>query len=333
MQCPRRQNRFSGLAALFLIALSGFNPGCTSKESGNVERITLAAAAMPISAPVFVAQANGYFEQEGLQVELNTTAIGKEALQAVTSGKAQFCMVADTPILFAALRGEKIYVLANLADTKTYVAIVARKDRGIAGPQDLVGKRIGINPGTSGEYFLHAYLIFNGIPEDRIRKVEIKPLEMAAALARGEVDATVSWDPHLTEQRRALGAEGVTLSNDLIFRLWWNLVAAQDFVRTHPETVRKVLRALIRAQRYMEESPNEARRIMATYVNEGAGTLDDFNFDVRLSQSLILTLEEQARWAIKAGLTDRREVPNFLPLMYTEGMEAIAPESVSVVHR
>ncbi|MBZ0156400.1 MAG: NrtA/SsuA/CpmA family ABC transporter substrate-binding protein [Alphaproteobacteria bacterium] len=296
------------------------------------EEVTIAVSAVPLSAPVYVAYAKGFFEREGLQVTLQKHEVGKDALDAVIAGKAHFCTVAETPLVFAGLNGEKIYIIATLADSNRYIKIAARKDRGIAGPKDLEGKTIGVRKGTTSEYFLHAYLTFYRIAKDRIHVVDMRFNEMTGALLQGIIDAAVSWPPYLTEQQKRLGANGMTLSNEHIYKIYGNVAARQEFVAVHPEAVKKLLRALIQAQQYIEENPKDAQRIVDGCVGKGAAALDDFNFDVRLSQSLIFALEEQARWAISNRRTDRKEVPNFLRLLYTKGMEEVAPDSVMVIH-
>jgi NitT/TauT family transport system substrate-binding protein len=51
-----------------------------------------------------------------------------------------------------------------------------------------------------------------------------------------------------------------------------------------------------------------------------------------LNQSLLLTLEDQTRWAIKNHLTARPDMPNYLNSLYLDGLKAVKPESVTVIH-
>src|SRR5512144_2134842 len=85
------------------------------------EPITLAVARQPLSAPVYVAQERGLFEQEGLEVTLHTFEAGKDALEAVLDGQHLLCTVAETPVMFAALHGERLALLATIAEAKNYV--------------------------------------------------------------------------------------------------------------------------------------------------------------------------------------------------------------------
>jgi NitT/TauT family transport system substrate-binding protein len=314
--------------SIFILVLLG--AGCM--RSSEPERITIAVSRQPISTPVYVAQDRKFFEREGLQVRLQESWTGKEALDSVMEGKADFATVAETPTLFAFLRNEPVLVVATIGDSDRYMKIVARRDRRIAEAGDLRGKQIGVSPGTNAEYFLDAYLLFNGLSRREVRTVPMKPEIMADALAAGSIDAAVSWDPHAAQQRMKLAKNAVVLENELIYHILWNIAAEKDYVQAHPETVRKLLRGLLKAQDHIAEHGEDALAIMTRYVGANRFSLEDFNFDVRLGQSLVLDLEEQARWAIRNGLTGKREVPNFMAMLYFNGMEAVAPESVTVPH-
>lgn len=323
----------TAIIALVVIGLTGIHLGCERKRIGNEEQITIAVSSQPISAPVYIAYAKGYFNREGLNVSLKPFWTGKEALDSVLKGTAHFGTVAETPLMFAGLKGEKFLIIATVADSNKYAKIVARKDRSIEVPEDLKGRKIGVSNGTNAEYFLDTFLTFYRIPIEQVHIVPMQPVDMTEALVRGDIDAAVTWNPHAAKQQKLLGANAITIENESIYKVYWNIVGAQDFVKAHPETVKKFLRGLIKAQHYIEHNPEDTRKIMAEYVGEGTAALDDFNFDVRLSQSLILSLEAQARWAVRKRLTDSRDIPNFLHLVYTGGMEAVAPDSVFIVNK
>ncbi len=111
----------------------------------------------------------------------------------------------------------------------------------------------------------------------------------------------------------------------------WNIVAGQAFANHHPDTVKRLLRALIKAREYLMNHPDESRAIVARYLGDETVTLTDYSFDVHLRQNLLINLESQARWAIMNRLTDQQEVPNFLPLLYMEGLRAVDPDAVMVI--
>jgi NitT/TauT family transport system substrate-binding protein len=332
MKSSHLPRRTLAVITLVVVALGGvvlLKPG--REDPRPREPITVAVARQPLSAPVYVAQEQGLFEQEGLEVTLQTYEAGKDALEAVLNGQHLFCTVAETPVMFAALHGEPLALLATLAEAKNYVKIVARKDRGIAGPPDLRGKTIGVRAQTSSEYFLYAYLIFNRIAPEDVQRVDVKLEAMAEALAEGQLDAVVSWEPYLTAQQQRLGDKALVLTNEYILSLQWNIVTRQEFANGHPDTVQRFLRALIKASDYLNTHPQEARAIVARYLGEDSVTLSDYTFGVHLRQNLLLNLESQARWAIQNRLSDQPEVPDFLPFLHLEGLRSVNPDAVTVI--
>ena len=54
-------------------------------------------------------------------------------------------------------------------------------------------------------------------------------------------------------------------------------------------------------------------------------------FVVSLPQALIIAMEDEARWRIENKLTDKTTVPNYLDFIYTDALEAVNPEAVTVI--
>jgi NitT/TauT family transport system substrate-binding protein len=93
-----------------------------------LQKITFAYTYQPQCTLVHVALAKGYFVEEGLEVQSLMHTYGKAALQSVVENKADFATVAETPVMFNVLNGEKIYVIANIEASTLNNGIVARKD-------------------------------------------------------------------------------------------------------------------------------------------------------------------------------------------------------------
>lgn len=317
---------------MILVLVSGV-AGCRRDAVGSrdpLEKVTLAVATQSISAPVYVAHEKGFFKEEGLEVSLQSFLVGRDAFFSVLKGKAQFATVAETPLMFAGCKGDKFSIIATIADSNKYQKIVARKDSGIAGVQDLIGKKVGVCLGTSAEYYLDALLTYYKIAKDWLDIVPVKPEDMTVALTNGDIDAVVSWPPHLANQQKILGNNAVTIENEAVYTIYWNIVADSGFTQTHPETVRKLLRALVRAERFIALNADAVHQMVGEKIGTEDFTLADYNFDLYLGQNLLLAMEDEARWAIRKRLTDLREVPNFLPFFHLDGVRAVAPSAVTL---
>ena len=301
-----------------------------------LEKILFAYTYQPQSTLAHIATANSYFAEEGLDVQPLMRSFGKEALQAVLENKADFATVAETPVMFSGLKGDKIVVIANIEASTTNNAVVARKAAGINAPGDLKGKRVGFTAGTTSDFFLDSFLAAHGLTRQDIQPVSLKPDEMQDAMAAKHVDAVSTWNYPLTLIAQKLGNEAIIFYDRQIYTETFNIATQQDFVRTKPETVKRFLRALLKAEEFVAKNPDEAQTIMATATKVDKRLIRDvwnaFNYRVVLDQKLLLTLEDEARWAIKNKLTDKTAMPDYASYIHSDSLRAVRPEAVST-HR
>ena len=298
--------------------------------------ITIATADQPVGAAVYVALANGYFEDEGLTATAERHTSGKDALGAVLEGRADVCEVAETPLVFAALRGIPVVTFATIASTDKNLAVIAHRDRGLDAPSALAGKKIGVTMGTNGEFFLCVFLLMQGIAQSEVELVDLRPEDMFAALVGGDIDAASTWNPHLIRMQKELGEKAITFYDERVYTWTWNLATTRDFADTSPEVIEAFLRAIVRAERFIREQGKESRSIVATHIGMDAGLLaelwDVYDFDVSLKQSLLTIMEDQGRWAMERGLVDVEEMPNTLDAIYAGALDRVKPESVTMIH-
>ena len=324
---------------LIVLVIIGISVGgCQEKPeeyTGSVEKITVAIGTGPVTSLIHIAFIKSYFENEGLDFVLQQHQSGKSAFNAVVEGEADLATAAETPIMLAIMRGEKIYILATISSTEKNKMIVARKDKGVSIPNDLKGKKIGVSVGTNAEFFMDSFLIMHGISRDEVEVINVESNAIVDTLTSGEVDAVSTWNPYINILQKGLGDNGVTFSGEGIYRETFNLVTKQDFANENPETIKKILRALVKADEFIEENSDEAREIVADRIGMDRATLSElwelYNFKVTLDQYLLVTLEDETRWAIKNKLTDKTEVPNYLDYIYMDALEEVKPEAVGII--
>lgn len=328
------------LLILVLLLIAGylwFTRVSPSKPAGPREPVTIAASSgYAGSCSIFAAQENGYFVDEGVDITIQPHTTGKVALDAVLQGRAHLGTVADVPIMFAVMNNQPVSVVATIFTAERDYGIVARKDKGIDTPASLRGKRIGVTLGTSGHFFLDVFLNRYNILSSEVRIQSVEPGEMSAIWTRGDVDAVATWEPYLSALLLSLGDNGTIFHGKDVYDPVFNLAGTRKYVASHPETVKKILRAVVRGGRFCKDSPDRAHKIVAKAIKTDAVKLKalwpSYRFDVTLDQGLLLALEDETRWAIRNKLTGRIDMPNYLNHVYPDGLRAVAPNAVTVVH-
>lgn len=113
------------------------------------------------------------------------------------------------------------------------------------------------------------------------------------------------------------------------------VVGRSEFLKARPGTIEKFVRALLKAEGFNRSEPRQALRLFADQLKLDVKTLEpgwkDFAFNVDLPQSLLIALEDEARWAMARGYVDKDQVPNFLPHLHLDALLAVQPERVTVV--
>ena len=233
----------------------------------------------PISPSLdfFVAMDKGYFEEEGLKVELEIFRGSSDLTDAVMAGKVDFAtdLGMVTQLLPMMRTGQyKVRFLSldldALDSPMRGPTLVVKKDIGVSKIEDLKGKNIGIFPGINFKIFLEALLREHGLDIDNdVTVTQIPPQEQMSAFA--SVDALLSLDPITSGIQAKYGA--VALGDRLSARyIFDNFPAAASsvnasFAQEHPEIVAKVERVLSRGIDFVREHPDETAEILAKWTN------------------------------------------------------------------
>lgn len=151
------------------------------------------------------------------------------------------------------------------------------------------------------------------------------------------MDAIVTWEPFIYHTRKALGDKSLLLSGQGLFRDDVYFIARKDYLKDHTEALKRFLRAIEKGEAFIRKNGNEALEIVGQKLNmdkEGIKPIwNDFVFKLFLDQSILISLENQARWAIRNKLTDAVRVPNYLDYIYTDVLKAVNPGAVSIAGR
>jgi NitT/TauT family transport system substrate-binding protein len=291
---------------------------CTDKqESGSFKATTsIAVSETPLSAPVFVAAKMGYFRKHGLDVTLERYNGGHKCLKAVLDGNTEYGTSSDYPIMINSFKRSDYEVLATFVSSDNDVKLMADRRKNITYPSDIKGKRIGVVSGGSSHYFLDRFLLFNNMKLDDVEIQHTSPEKMPAAITAGEVDAIAVLEPYAYLAREKLGDNLISFPAKDYYCETFNLVGLKKTVKENGDVAIRIIKALKEAEDFIESSPEQAQQIVIDELKIDQKFIrsiwSDFDFRLSLEQSLLLTLENEARWAIENKIVDEKFSPNFL---------------------
>ena len=321
---------------VIIAGIIGVSIKSNQKPDYTPQKITIAALSPSFTSyTIYIAAEKGYFKQEGLDVTIDIYPHGKASLNAVLDGKADMGTCSETPFMHAVLGGGKLYAFATMITGEKHLAIVARKDKGISKPKDLIGKTIGVTIGTNGEYFLDTVLLLNRISRNQIKAIHVKPKNMYDTLINGQIDAIATWNPQMLQAKKELGNQGTTFYANGLYSPYFLIAGRQDFIKANPEITKRVIQSLINASKYIYDNPDDSRGIVARNLKMDRSLLEGisstYHFRISLDQSFLKTLENQSKWAIRNKLTDKTKVPDYLDYIYIDALASVKPEGLTII--
>ncbi|MDT7784011.1 MAG: NitT/TauT family transport system substrate-binding protein, partial [Pseudonocardiales bacterium] len=251
---------------LVVLAVSGCGGG-PPVEHTKVDYLT-SFSTFGRDAYVYVAQEKGFFEQAGLDVTITPGTGSVDVLKLVAGGRADFG-IADFTATAITVAKEKLPVTTVAAiHQRSLAAIVALEGSGIAKPADLVGKKIGDQPGSTNQVMFPVYAKAAGIDPAKVEFVPSAPPALPQLLAAGQVDGIgqfVVGKPLI--EAAAKGKKAVVLPyGDLVPDLYGNvLVTSKKIAADNTALVPKFTAALLKGLQYSIEHPDELGQILKKY--------------------------------------------------------------------
>jgi ABC-type nitrate/sulfonate/bicarbonate transport system substrate-binding protein len=279
-------------AALMLLATVG------AASAQTMQTLHIYVVKNLLASPNFVALENGYWAEQGLDVQMKLTGGGRMVVQALQAGDAQLGHVAISGTLpIARAGGDRLIGVMPYYNDPAYMgkasayAIVGRKDRGIdaANPASLLGKKIGFTAGTD-EYYLKQWFRRANLDITKAQLVSVLVEDMPVTVSQGLVDAAVPWEPYASQIIRELGPNAAVVSRGEAGLISDNvgIVGKEDWVTAHPDIVEKFAIGLVMATRFIRENPTETAEIVARTLDgmnvaDAVEGLKQMSWDPRIS--------------------------------------------------
>jgi NitT/TauT family transport system substrate-binding protein len=207
-------------------------------------------------APLYIAKDMGYFDAEGIRIDIRNMDQPGTREAAFSAGRLDF--FPNTPDAF---------VIDN-ATNPLPGRIIAAFDRSFGAdgllatssirfPADLRGKSVGFERGITSHYLLLWYLHQNGMTGADIRQVNLSANDAGRSFLAGQLDAAATWEPWLTQARESGRYRVLTDSSQMNDRIV-DVLMVSNRVLQNPEVARRFMRAWYRGLAYMQSHSDEA---------------------------------------------------------------------------
>lgn len=319
---------------MVFVVFAAMLPGCEPAPQVPRQSVTLGISKQPTSVLFFIAQAQKLFEKHGLDVTLKIYPSGKRALdEGLLTGSIDLVNPFDTPVALAVFTRPELRVLASTIRADNVSFIVVRRDRGITQESDLRGRTIATQEGSAVHFFLYQFLLEHGLSYSDVKLKFDKIEALPELLTSGQVDAVSVREPYLSQCLEKLGERVTVFADPGIYEQAELLVTTEQLLQDKPGVAHAVLAALLEAEDHVQPLESSAA-IVAQHLDisrqEAIDLLNHYHTRIEMRHSLLLLLEEVARWGINSGLV-QGAVPDYLDVLAPEALSKLAPDRVSII--
>jgi len=272
----RRRAAVAAVAALPLLTSGCGGSDEPQASSGGGETATVTLGVIPIIdvAPVYLGQEQGFFEEQGIELELSAGQGGAAIIPGIVGGSLDVGFTNNLSLVIASATGLPLQVAASGVDSTGDPALdpftISTADDSITRPADLAGKRVAVNAVNSiGDAVVKASVEADGGDPSSIQFVELAFPNMTAAMTAGDVDAAWIVEPFVT-----IGApQGVRVLTtplldftDIDVELS-TYATSEQFAAENEDVLARFTTAMDQSLEYAQQNTDAVRAILPTYLD------------------------------------------------------------------
>jgi NitT/TauT family transport system substrate-binding protein len=327
----------------FFLILFVINFGACSNEgkeqpTGSFEKVTLGVPSSDYPlffALILLAREQGFFKEQGLDINYKYFPHGVASLKALQSGDVDIAIGAEFPFVKQNLGGSRMQIVAAIAQVDV-LELIARKDHGILEPADLKGKRVALIKASQLEFTLDRFLINYELSLKDLEILNLLPPGIEKSILEGTADAMVFREPMTGRIKAELGDNWVSWQIQDKQNIFWIMACKDTYVRQHVKVLEQFLRAVRKAELFYLDNTPKAHGII---IRKGSlnkalfeRMLPKIEYKLSLEKTLLIAMEDEARWHIENRYADTKEVPNYLDQIYFGALESVNPDAVNIIH-
>lgn len=283
----KRKIGLLALSAAATIALAACGSGSpsddsaagTSSSNGSLTKVSVGVIPIVDVAPIYLGEQEGFFKEQGLDLEFVSAQGGAAIVPAVTSGTMDFGFSNISSMFVAKSKGLDLKVISAGAsstgkDGEDFGGVLVKKGSPISSAADLENKTVAVNTlNNINDTTVRESVRKAGGDPSKIKFVELGFPDMQAALTRGQVDAIQVVEPFLTSGKEAedelIASNYVDTADQLTIGAYFTTAEKSE---KDADMVGKFSTAMSKSLAYANENPDAVRDILPTYTKIDAET-------------------------------------------------------------
>ena len=255
------KQKFAIILLSFVILLSACAPEPETAK-------TLKIAVLPIidTLPMYVAQQEGLFTKNGVNVEFIPVASAPERDQLIAAGRADGTINETLAVMLFNKENVQMQVVRYAlrpTEEKGHFFILASSQSGISSVDGLKGVEIGVSQGTVIEYVTERLLQADGFSSDEIKTIAVPKIpDRMALLASGKLKAGVMPDPLAS---LVVGQGGMVVADDSSHPEYGFSVISfrKEMIDANPESIKGFLAAIEEATKLVNADPAKYKNVLS----------------------------------------------------------------------
>ncbi|WP_434652178.1 ABC transporter substrate-binding protein [Pseudomonas sp. R3-56] len=161
-------------------------------------------------------EASGVLEGAPYRVDWKHFQAAAPLAEALSTGDLDLGFLGDSGFLFLAAKQAPVKLIGVSRQNPDTIALLVPKDSPVKTIADLKGKKVAYWPGAWSQQLTLRALERAGLPEDHVDFIKLMPIDAAAALPQGSIDAFPVWEPYISQQILFSGARPILTAKDLM---------------------------------------------------------------------------------------------------------------------
>lgn len=301
------------LALATVLSVVACGAGNSSTGEGSDALTTVNVGVIPILdvAPIYLGEKQGFFAEEGLDLNLTQAQGGAAIVPSVVSGQMDIGFSNMTSLIVAKSKGLPLQVVtagagSNGEQGKDVGAVVAPSDSEIKTAKDLEGKKVAVNTLSNiNDTTVRASVSHADGDPSKVDFVEIAFPDMLANLEKGNVDAAQIVEPFLSIAKEAgykvVASNYVDAAENLTTAGYFT---SAQIASSKPEVVEKFNAAMEKSLKHAQENPDDVRAVLPEYTKIDPKLVDSLilpSYPVQINKESVQTLADLAQ---QDGLTE-----------------------------